>query len=148
MTEEATVADAVDILIVEDSEADAELALRALRSAKVANSIRVVGDGAAALDYLVGNGERIGSMLPKVVLLDLKLPKVSGLEVLETLRRSPATKHLPVVVLTSSAEAPDVRRAYELGANSYIVKPVEFDQFVEAIGRAGLYWLMINRPPC
>jgi two-component system, response regulator len=137
----------VDILIVEDSAADAEMALRAIRSANLLNPTRIVSDGAEALEYLLGREGTPAPPRPKVVLLDLKLPKVSGLEVLETLRRNESTRHLPIVILTSSAETPDVRRAYELGANSYIVKPVEFDKFVEAIGRAGLYWLMVNRPP-
>lgn len=137
----------VDILIVEDSEPDAEMALRALRSAKLLNSILVVGDGAAALEFLIGDSGPQTRALPRVVLLDLKLPRVGGLEVLEALRSNQATRHLPVVILTSSAETPDIRRAYELGANSYIVKPVEFDKFAEAVANAGLYWLMINRPP-
>ncbi|MBK9091067.1 MAG: response regulator [Holophagales bacterium] len=134
-----------DVLLVEDNPDDVELTLRALRRAHVVNSVRVVRDGAEALELLFGGEPR--PALPRVVLLDLKLPRVNGLEVLERIRREESTRTLPVVVLTSSREEPDVKRAYELGANSYIVKPVEFEKFVAAVGEVGLYWLVLNQPP-
>jgi two-component system, response regulator len=142
--------DAIDILLVEDNPADVELTLRALRKAKLANPIHVVTDGEKALDYLFGtgaHGERTGAHYPRVVFLDLKLPKVSGLDVLRRIKSDPATKTIPVVVLTSSREEPDIRTAYALGVNSYIVKPVDFEKFVEAVGELGLYWLLLNQGP-
>ncbi len=142
--------DDVEILLIEDSEADVELTLRALRKHNVANRIQVARDGAEGLDFLFARGPfagRNGAHLPKVVLLDLKLPKVTGVEVLERIRRDERTKLLPVVVLTSSKEEPDVRRCYELGVNSYIVKPVQFDAFVKAVTEAGFYWLLLNHLP-
>lgn len=141
---------AVDVLLVEDSPADVELTLRSLGRVRLANTIATAADGAEALEFLFGTGKhaaRAGAPLPKVVFLDLKLPKVSGLEVLERLRAEPATHEVPVVVLTSSAEEPDIRAAYRLGANSYLVKPVDFEKFVEAVSAAGLYWLILNKPP-
>jgi two-component system response regulator len=132
----------VDILVVEDSPADAELTLRALRGGRVANRVHVARDGAEALAVL----DRAAA-LPRVVLLDLKLPGLGGLEVLERVRGDPRTRTLPVVVLTSSREEPDIARAYALGANSYIVKPVEFDAFVRAVAETGLYWMLLNQPP-
>lgn len=132
-----------DVLLVEDNPDDVELTLRALRRAHVVNSVRVVRDGAEALELLFGGEPR--PALPRVVLLDLKLPRVNGLEVLERIRREESTRTLPVVVLTSSREEPDVKRAYELGANSYIVKPVEFEKFVAVVGEVGLYWLTLNQ---
>jgi two-component system response regulator len=134
-----------DVLLVEDNPDDVELTLRALKRARVVNPVRVARDGAEAIEILFGDGPR--PALPRVVLLDLKLPRVNGLEVLERIRREESTRTLPVVVLTSSREEPDVRRAYELGANSYIVKPVEFEKFVAAVGEVGLYWLILNQPP-
>ena len=142
--------DAIDILLVEDNPADVELTLRALRKAKLANPIHVVADGAEALDYLFGtgaHGERAGGHHPRVVFLDLKLPKVSGLDVLRRIKSDPATKTIPVVVLSSSREEPDIRTAYALGVNSYIVKPVDFEKFVEAVAGLGLYWLLLNQDP-
>jgi two-component system, response regulator len=142
--------DSVDILLVEDNQADVELTLRALRKAKLANPIHVVTDGAEALDYLFGTGEEAEKSQPhhpRVVILDLKLPKVSGLEVLRRIKADPATRTIPVVVLSSSREAPDVKEAYALGANSYIVKPVDFEKFVEAVGTLGMYWLLLNQGP-
>jgi CheY-like chemotaxis protein len=133
----------VEILLVEDNPEDLELALRALRRHKIANRIRVARDGAEALAFL----RHPGGHLPKVVLLDLKLPKISGIEVLEAIRADERTRVLPVVVLTSSRESPDVRRCYELGVNSYIVKPVDFDAFVKAVAEVGLYWMLLNQPP-
>jgi len=133
-----------DVLLVEDNPDDVELTLRALKRARLVNPVRVARDGAEALELLFGEGARLK---PKVVLLDLKLPRVSGLEVLERIRGAEATRTLPVVVLTSSREEPDIRRAYELGANSYVVKPVEFEKFVAAVGEVGQYWLVLNQPP-
>src|ERR1041384_8041104 len=131
-----------DIPLDKDNPADEELTLRALRSVNLANRISVARDGAEALEFLNAPGHN-----PKVVLLDLKLPRVDGLDVLERLRQNDRTRTLPVVVLTSSREEPDILRAYKLGANSYIVKPVEFDSFVKAVSEAGLYWLLLNHPP-
>jgi CheY-like chemotaxis protein len=140
----------VEILLVEDNPNDVELTLRALRHVNLANRIFVVRDGAEALDFLFARGPyggRNGAQLPKVVLLDLKLPKVNGLEVLERVRSDPRTRTVPVVVLTSSSEEPDIQKSYALGVNSYIVKPVEFESFVKAVSDAGLYWLLLNQPP-
>jgi CheY-like chemotaxis protein len=132
-----------EILLVEDNPDDRELTLRALRQHRLANRIEVARDGAEALAFLGA----ASTPLPKVVLLDLKLPKVSGLEVLQAIRADDRTRTLPVVVLTSSREEPDVKRCYELGVNSYIVKPVDFDAFVKAVAEVGLYWLLLNQPP-
>ena len=140
-----TRADKSDILLVEDNPDDVELTLRALKRARLLNPVRVVRDGAEAIEFLFGGEGR--ESRPRVVLLDLKLPRVSGLEVLERIRREESTRTLPVVVLTSSREEPDIRRAYALGANSYIVQPVEFEKFVAAVGEVGLYWLVLNQPP-
>ena len=138
------------ILLVEDNPDDEELAMRALKKNNIRNDIHVVRDGAAALDYLFGTGEYAGrdiSDQPQVILLDLKLPKVGGLEVLQRLRSDERTRLLPVVILTSSKEEQDLIAGYSLGANSYVRKPVDFDQFVEAVRQLGLYWLVINEPP-
>jgi two-component system, response regulator len=139
----------VDILLVEDNPLDAELMMRALRKNSVANPIHHVEDGAEALDFIFCKGEykerHIGNV-PRVILLDLKLPKIGGLEVLRQVKSAAATKHIPIVVVTSSREDPDIKTAYELGANSYVVKPVEFDSFVEAMKNLGNYWLSINEP--
>jgi CheY-like chemotaxis protein len=129
------------ILIVEDDDADLELTLRSLRERKIANQIDVARDGVEALAMLDRES------LPRVVLLDLKLPKLSGIEVLERIRANPRTRQLPVVILTSSSEEPDVARAYALGVNSYIVKPVHFDAFASAVADVGLYWMVHNNPP-
>jgi CheY-like chemotaxis protein len=140
----------VDILLVEDNPTDVELTLRALKKANVANPVRVVADGAGALDFLFGEGAFAGrdtSQQPRLILLDLKLPKVSGREVLQRIKGDQRTRIIPVVVLTSSREEQDVVTSYRLGVNSYIVKPVDFDQFVEAVAQAGLYWMIINHPP-
>ncbi|MBI1728373.1 MAG: response regulator [Candidatus Rokubacteria bacterium] len=145
-----TVTEPVDILLVEDSPEDVELTLRALRKARIANQIEVAEDGAKALEYLFGTGPYAGrdaNLVPKLVLLDLKLPKLNGLEVLTRLRADERTQKIPVVVLTSSREDSDVAEAYRLGVNSYIVKPVEFEGFAEAVGQLGLYWLLLNEPP-
>ena len=138
------------ILLVEDNDDDAQLTLRALRLHRVANRVEVVASGADALDYLFCRGEyagRDGKDLPQLVLLDLKLPKVGGLEVLKQIRQEPRTKRLPVVILTSSNTEADVARSYDLGANSYIRKPVDFNQFMDAVNSLGLYWLVLNEVP-
>ena len=142
--------DLVDILLVEDNPEDVELTLRALRKANLANPIHVVEDGAEALDYLFGAGKdeaKSDAHYPRVVILDLKLPKVSGIEVLRRIKSDPATRTIPVVVLSSSREEPDIKTAYALGVNSYIVKPVDFEKFVEAVGTLGMYWLLLNQGP-
>lgn len=141
--------DVVDVLLVEDNPQDVELMLRALRKNNLANPIYHVGDGAEALDFIFCKGkycDRQFEMTPRVILLDLKLPKVNGLEVLSQIKQDARTKHVPVVVVTSSREDPDIKRAYELGANSYVVKPVDFDSFMEAMKNLGYYWLLINEP--
>ncbi|MDD5398505.1 MAG: response regulator [Dehalococcoidia bacterium] len=141
---------AVDVLLVEDNQQDAELTIRSLKKHKLANNVSVVEDGAEALDFIFCRGkygERDINHPPKVIFLDLKLPLVSGLEVLRAIKQDARTKAVPVVVVTSSREDPDVKAAYELGANSYVVKPVDFESFTEAIGSLGLYWLLINQPP-
>ncbi len=141
---------AVELLLVEDNPQDLELALRALRKAKLANRIHVARDGAEALDFTFCEGafaSRRMSDGPNVILLDLKLPKVDGLEVLRRIKGDPRTKVIPVVVLTSSKEQRDVVESYQLGVNSYIVKPVNFDRFAAAVGDLGLYWLLLNQPP-
>jgi len=138
------------ILLVEDNDDDVELTLRALRRNRVANRVDVVRDGAEALEYLFATGRYAGRDIrdtPNLVLLDLKLPKVGGLEVLERLRSDPRTRRLPVVVLTSSNVESDLARSYDLGANSYIRKPVDFTQFMEAVNQLGLYWLVLNEAP-
>jgi CheY-like chemotaxis protein len=139
------------ILLVEDNADDEELTLRALKKNNITNEVVVVRDGAEALDYLFATGNYNGrdtGILPQVVLLDLKLPKVDGLEVLARLRSDKRTKLLPVVILTSSIEEQDLLRGYDLGANSYVRKPVDFGQFTEAVRHLGLYWLLLNeRPP-
>jgi two-component system response regulator len=142
--------DAVDILLVEDNPQDAELTIRALKKHNLANRLITVEDGAEALDFLLCRGKyatRDVGHPPKVVLLDLKLPKVSGLEVLRALKQDEKTRAIPVVIVTSSREDPDIKTAYALGANSYVVKPVDFDAFAEAVSSLGLYWLLVNQPP-
>ena len=138
------------ILLVEDSPDDEVLALRALKKNNIKNEVVVARDGVVALDYLFGTGAYAGrdpAHLPEVVLLDLKLPKVDGLEVLRRIRADARTKFLPVVMLTSSSEEVDVARCYSKGANSYVRKPVDFTQFMEAVQTLGLYWLVLNNPP-
>ena len=140
----------VEILLVEDNPQDLELALRALQKAKVSNHIQVVRDGAEALDFIFCTGAYADRKLtdgPKVILLDLKLPKVDGLEVLKRIKSDPRTKMIPVVVLTSSKEQSDVVESYQYGVNSYIVKPVNFERFAEAVRDLGFYWLLLNQPP-
>ncbi len=140
----------VELLIVEDSAQDLELALRALRKANISNRVHVARDGAEALEFIFGGGahpDRRPEDAPKLILLDLKLPKVDGLEVLLRVKSDPRTRSIPVVMLTSSREQNDIVESYRLGVNSYIVKPVNFERFVAAVGDLGLYWLLLNEPP-
>lgn len=140
---------AVEILLVEDNPRDAELTIRALKRKNLANNLYHVEDGVEALDFLFGRGKyssRDMNEPPKVVLLDLKLPRINGLEVLSALKADERTRTIPIVIITSSAEDPDVKKAYELGANSYVIKPVQFDSFMEAMVKIGIYWLMVNHP--
>ncbi|HTA26280.1 MAG TPA: response regulator [Bacteroidia bacterium] len=141
--------DEVEILLVEDNPDDAEMTIRALRKKNLSNNIIHLNDGAVALDFIFGTGQYEGrdiSKKPKLIMLDLKMPKVSGIEVLEKLKSKDSTKTIPVVVLTSSKEDPDIQKCYKLGANSYIVKPVDFDAFQNTIAELGLYWLLLNQP--
>ncbi len=138
------------ILLVEDNPDDELLTLRAFKKNNISNEVVVTRDGVEALDYLFATGAYAGrdtADTPQVVLLDLKLPKMSGLEVLRKMRAEPLTKLLPVIILTTSSEESDVLSGYELGANSYIRKPVDFTQFVESVRQLGLYWLVLNQPP-
>ena len=140
----------VEILLVEDNATDAELCIRALKKHHLTNSLFWVEDGAEALDFLFARGSfssRDKIHPPKVVLLDLRLPKVDGLEVLRQIRADEGTTTLPVVILSSSKEDRDVAEGYRLGANSYVSKPVEFDEFASAVAQLGLYWLLVNKPP-
>ena len=140
----------VEILLVEDNPNDLELALHALKKNNLTNHIQVVRDGAEALDFLFGSGAFAGREInhtPKVILLDLKLPKVDGMEVLKRIKADERTHSIPVVVLTSSREERDIVESYRLGVNSYITKPVDFEQFTEAVRQLGLYWLLLNQPP-
>jgi two-component system, response regulator len=135
-----------EILLVEDNPRDAELTLRTFADRHLSNAVTWVKDGAAALDFVCGTDGQVGRR-PCVILLDLKLPKIDGLEVLRALKARAETRTIPVVILTSSSEERDVLASYELGANSYVVKPVEFDAFSEAVASLGLYWLLLNSPP-
>ncbi len=137
------------ILLVEDNPHDLELTLIALEKSQLANEVIIARDGAEALDYLQCRGEHAGRQAgnPTVVLLDLKLPKVDGLEVLKEIRSTPALKSIPVVMLTSSKEEQDLLRSYELGVNAYVVKPVDFEEFVRAIADLGIFWAVLNEPP-
>jgi two-component system response regulator len=138
------------IMLVEDNPNDEELTLRALKKNNIKNEIVVCRDGVEALDYLFGTGSYAGrdlTVMPGVILLDLKLPKVDGIEVLRQLRANERTRLLPVVILTSSSEDQDRIKTYDLGANSYVSKPVNFTEFIEAVRQLGLYWLIINNPP-
>ena len=138
------------ILLVEDNQDDEELALMAFKKGQVANEVVVARDGVEALNYLFGTGPHEGRdvcVLPQLLLLDLKLPKVDGLEVLRRVRADPRTKRLPVVILTSSREEEDLIKGYDLGANSYVRKPVDFAQFVDAVRQLQVYWLVLNEPP-
>lgn len=140
----------VEILLVEDNRSDAEMTLRALRKNNIINNIVHLKDGKLALDFLFGKGEYAGRDLrnkPKVILLDLKLPKVMGIEVLKKIREHEATQNIPVVVLTSSKENPDVEQAYLLGVNSYIVKPINMEDFMKVVSDLGFYWILHNQIP-
>ncbi len=140
----------VEILLVEDNPTDAELAIRALKKNNLANKLVWVKDGAEALDFIFASGAYSGRQIasgPKVILLDLRLPKVDGMEVLRRVKNDERTKAIPVVVLTSSKEDRDVAESYQFGVNSYISKPVEFEEFARVVSELGLYWLLVNRPP-
>jgi two-component system response regulator len=140
----------LELLLVEDSAQDLELMMRSLRKAKIANQIHIARDGAEALDFIFCEGPHSGRKItdkPSVILLDLKLPKIDGLEVLRKVKGDSRTKTIPIVVLTSSKEQSDIVESYGLGVNSYIVKPVNFERFAEAVGQLGLYWLLLNQPP-
>jgi CheY-like chemotaxis protein len=144
------IGNAVEILIVEDTPGDLELALRALKKANLANSIQIARDGVEALDFIFGERLYAGRQMadgPKVILLDLKLPRIDGLDVLKRIKSDPRSREIPVVVLTSSKEQNDVVESYKLGVNSYIVKPVNFERFVAAVQQLGMYWLLLNHPP-
>lgn len=139
----------VEILLIEDDDHDAEMTIRALKKNNITNGVVHLKNGVQALDFLFGTGEfadRDTNLKPKVILLDLKMPKVDGIEVLQQIKSNELTKTIPVVVLTSSKENPDVEKCYDLGANSYIVKPVDFHGFMEAISHSGMYWVMLNQP--
>lgn len=138
----------VQLLLVEDNPYDAELTLSALRQKKLANQIYHAEDGAEALDYIYARGkhtDRANKPYPNLILLDLKMPKVDGIEVLRQLKQDDRTKRIPIVVLTSSNEDPDIKTCYELGVNSYIVKPVEFEDFISSVIDLGMYWLLMNK---
>jgi len=140
----------VEILLVEDNPNDAELAIRALKARNLANKLIWLKDGVEALDFIFAQGQyadRSVEDVPKVVLLDLKLPRVNGLEVLEKIKSDKRTMAIPVVVLTSSSEERDIVTSYNLGVNSYILKPVDFDKFIDAVKDVGLYWMLLNKPP-
>ncbi|MCE3294956.1 MAG: response regulator [Crocinitomicaceae bacterium] len=140
----------VEILLVEDNVSDAELTIRALKKQNIANKLIHLKDGAQAIDYLFGEGDFTGrntDNVPRVILLDLKMPKVTGIEVLERIKADERTRKIPVVVLTSSKEDPDIQRCYDLGVNSYVVKPVDFDSFAKAVGNLGMYWVLLNQAP-
>jgi CheY-like chemotaxis protein len=140
---------AIDILLVEDNDNDAELAMRALRQHQLANNIRHVRDGAEALSILFEDHQQqsAAAVKPRLVLLDLKMPKIDGIEVLQKLKADERTQHIPVVVLTSSQEEQDVVQSYRLGVNSYIIKPVDFQQFTDATKTLGMYWMLLNHAP-
>lgn len=140
----------IEILLVEDNLDDAALTIMALKKKNLGNKLIHLKDGVEALDFIYGTGVYEGSrmdFLPKVILLDLKMPRLNGLEVLQKLKSDPQTEAIPIVVLTSSSEDPDIKAAYKLGANSYIVKPVEFDNFSQTIVDLGMYWVALNKPP-
>ncbi len=143
-------AEPVRILLVEDNPSDLELTIYALKKEKLARDIQIARDGAEALDFLFNRGSsREGErpVMPDVIFLDLKLPKISGLEVLREIKSNPATRAIPVVVITSSEQDVDILKSYGLGANSYITKPIEFENFVDVVGKSGFYWMSINRSP-
>ncbi len=135
------------ILLVEDSAKDIELTLAALEDSHLANRVNVLRDGSEALDYLRAHSSCSDDGFPAVMLLDIKMPKISGIEVLRAIKSNPEMKHVPVVMLTSSREGPDLTECYELGANGYVVKPVDFTEFFEAVKALGKYWAVVNEPP-
>jgi len=140
----------VEILLVEDNMSDAELIIRALRKVNLANHLIHVKDGEEALDFIFARGkfvERQMKNIPRVILLDIKMPKVDGIEVLRSIKTNDATKFIPVVIMTSSKEEQDIVKSYELGVNSFVVKPVDFDGFSKAVSELGMYWVLINQPP-
>ncbi|MBI9033048.1 MAG: response regulator [Bacteroidales bacterium] len=142
--------ESIELLLVEDSIFDAELTIRALQKHKLANKLHHVKDGEEALQFLNGEGaytDRDINQLPKLILLDLKLPKVTGIDVLQEIRNNPRTQKIPVVVLTSSKEDYDIQKCYEYGVSSYIVKPVDFNKFMDAVAEIGYYWMFLNEPP-
>ena len=140
----------IEVLLVEDNEPDAELTILALRKSHILNNIVHLIDGSEAVDFLFGKGQFEGRDItnkPSLILLDLKMPKVGGIELLKIIKADAATKKIPVVILTSSKESPDIEKCFSLGANSYIVKPVDFDNFMKAIGELGFYWMFLNQRP-
>ncbi|TMI72770.1 MAG: response regulator [Bacteroidetes bacterium] len=144
------IADSVDILFVEDNFNDAELAIRELKKHHMANNLVHMEDGEEALEFIFGTGKFKGRNItraPKLILLDIQMPKINGIEVLQKIKSDPRTRTIPVIMLTSSKEDPDIQKSYALGANSYIVKPVDFKGFSDAIRNLGFYWLLLNQPP-
>jgi two-component system response regulator len=140
----------IEILLIEDNMNDAELAIRALKKNNLVNKLIHLKDGAEAIDFIFAEGafaNRNSKDIPKVILLDLQMPKVNGMEVLKKIKADEHFKKIPVVILTSSKEDPDIKTCYELGANSYIVKPVKFNEFLKAVSELGLYWMLLNQPP-
>lgn len=140
----------IEILLIEDNMNDAELTIRALKKNNLANKLVHLKDGAEAIDFIFAEGNYSGRKVentPKVILLDLKMPKVNGIEVLQKIKADERTKKIPVVILTSSKEDPDIQECYHLGVNSYVVKPVQFEEFVKAVSELGLYWMILNQPP-
>lgn len=140
----------IEILLIEDNINDAELTIRALKKNNLANKLVHLKDGAEAIDFIFAEGNYSGRKVentPKVILLDLKMPKVNGIEVLQKIKADERTKKIPVVILTSSKEDPDIQECYHLGVNSYVVKPVQFEEFVKAVSELGLYWMILNQPP-
>ena len=140
----------IEILLVEDNMGDAEMTIRALKKNNLANKLIHLKDGAEALDFIFAEGNysmRKVENIPKVILLDLKMPKVNGIQVLQKIKSDDRTKKIPVVVLTSSKEDPDIQECYNLGVNSYVVKPVQFEQFVKAVSELGFYWMILNQQP-
>ncbi|MBC7874702.1 MAG: response regulator [Ferruginibacter sp.] len=140
----------VEVLLVEDNPVDAEMTIRSLKKYNMANNLVHVKNGKEAVDFIFGTGTYAGvrdlTFPPKVVLLDIQMPKMNGIEVLEKIKADPRTRNIPVIILTSSNESPDIQKCYDLGANSYIVKPVNFESFAEAIKNLGFYWLLLNQP--
>ncbi|TRX20624.1 response regulator [Flavobacterium franklandianum] len=140
----------IEILLIEDNKNDAELTIRALKKNNLANKLVHLKDGAEAIDFIFAEGNYSGRKvenIPKVILLDLKMPKVNGIEVLKKIKADERTKKIPVVILTSSKEDPDIQECYRLGVNSYVVKPVQFEEFVKSVSELGLYWIISNQPP-